>query len=363
MRGEPDKIRERKTNETLIEYFLSESSKLDSADPSQWKCAWRSYTGWAERNAVDLGEVRKQETKDYKSYLKSEYNGRTPGTYFNRVKQIIDWLTNTKEASRNPFQKVDAPSSNKDTSKVEVKIDRLREAVLESRSQNIELFVFIIIALKTGLRIGEIVNLDLRDINLDHPISKAMPNPRQEVHNHPDNLYVDSDVSAGEVHNGEKRADSSKKNSFRKIPIDEELKSVLVWWIAMLPPTESPAKPLMRRIKDPKGRRHRAHAIQERITEWGRKNGLNSEDMKHFGVDAHWCRHWFSTKMRASIDDEEIVIGSAKGYVEGLRGDSEESTIETYTQEWEELGDEDDKEYREVFDDNIPKLFTGNQHQ
>lgn len=359
MRGEPEQIREKKDNESLLEYFLSESSKSGSAKASQWRTSWNKYTDWAQRNGVDLGEVGKQEVKNYKKYLENEFNGGTPSTYFNRSKQIIDWLTNTQEASHNPFEKVDAPSPPEDTSKLEVKIDELREAVLESRSQSIELFVFLVIALKTGLRIGEIVNLDLRDINLDHPISKSMPEPRTEVYNYPDTLYVDSSVTAGEVHNGEERTDSNKKNSFRKVPIDDELKSVLVWWIAMLPPTESPAKPLMRKLRDPEGQRRGEHSMQNKVSDWARRNDLNSVDMKHFGVDAHWCRHWFSTKMRARIDDDEVTIGSAKGYVEGLRGDSEDSTIDTYTQNWEELGDEDDKDYREVFEDNIPKLFTG----
>jgi site-specific recombinase XerC len=359
MRGEPEQIQERKDNESLLEYFLSESSQSESASDKQWRTAWRSYTDWLQKNSLDLGKVRKQEVENYKKHLENELNARTPATYFHRVKKIIGWLTNTEEASHNPFERVDSPRRPKDTSKLEVKIDELREAVLEARSESIELFVFIVIALKTGLRIGEIVNLDLRDINLDHPISKAMPDPRREVYNHSDTLYVDSSVTADEIHNGEERADSNKKNSFREIPIDEELKSVLVWWIAMLPPTESSAKPLMRRIRDPDGKRHASKAIQARITDWTRRNDLNSEDMKHFGVDAHWCRHWFSTKMRASIDDDEVTMGSAKGYVEGLRGDSENSTIDTYTQEWKEVRDEDDKEYREVFEDNVPKLFAG----
>jgi site-specific recombinase XerC len=359
MRGEPEQIREREPDESLLEYFLSESSQSSTAKDSQWRNAWTSYTDWTQRNNLDLGEVRKQDVKNYKQHLKDELNRSGPASYFHRNKKIIEWLTDTEEANHNPFQKVDAPKRPEETSKLEVKIDELRRAVLELRSESIELFVFVVIALKTGLRISEVVNLDLRDINLDHPISKAMPEPRREVYNYPDNIYVDSSVTEDEIHNGEERTDSNKKESFREVPVDEELKSVLVWWIAMLPPTESSAKPLMRRIRDPDGKRHARSAIQTRMANWTRRNNLNSEDMKHFGVDSHWCRHWFSTKMRARIDDDEVTIGSAKGYVQGLRGDSDNSAIDTYTHEWEELGDEDNKEYREVFEDNIPKLFTG----
>lgn len=357
MKGEISSIRSRKDGESLFEYYRAESG-VDLATVSAEKTAWRTYTDWAEDNNLELGEVNKKEVKEFKSFLLKEYNNSTPASYFSRVDGIISWLNRTEEADYNPFDHVDAPKRKDDTSKIDVNLDDLRDAILEVKSESIELFVYIMVALKTGLRSSEIVNLDLRDVHLDHPISKAMPDPRKELYNHPDTLYVDSTISKEEVHNGEKRTDGNKENSTRKVPIDRELKSVLVWWIAMQPPSESPANPLMQRVKDPVGGRYSGHSMRIRVTEWARRNNLNSADMKHFGVDSHWCRHWFSTTLRARIDDDEVTLGSAKGYVEGLRGDSEDSTIDTYTHEWDEVREKDDKEYREVYEENVPMLLV-----
>lgn len=361
MRGEVEEIRPRRDNESLVEYYLSETN--DSVDHPEtqkgYRTAWNTYTSWLEDNNYHIGEIRVEEAEEFRDYLIEKLNGGGPQLYFSRVKKTVEWLTNTEQATHNPFDKIDEPDYTRDSSKMEVGLDNLRAAVLDARSQSIELFVYIVMALKTGLRAAEIVNLDLRDIHLDHPISDEMPDPRTEIYNYPDALYVDSDIDKERAHNGEERRNGNKKNSHREVPIDKELKQVLVWWIAMLPPSDSPAKPLLRQITDPDGERFLKATMQQKTTDWARRNDLNSVTMKHFGVDSHWCRHWFSTLLQARIDDEEVIVGSAKGYVEGLRGDSEDSTIDTYTHEWEQLREEDNKSYREVYEDNIPKLFTG----
>lgn len=359
MRGEVEEIRPKEDGESLIEYYLSESDNSNAASGTKraYEGAWKAYKDWIKKEDLELGEIRKEHIEDFKEYLLSELNGGAPRLYFCQVRAIIEFLTETDEATHNPLNKVEEPEGKEDTSKIEVSLDQLRDAVLNAKSESITLFVYLVIALKTGLRSSEIVNLDLRDIHLNHPISKAMPDPRTEIYNHPDSLYVDSSISEYQIHNGEKREDGNKKKSSRKVPIDQELKSVLVWWIAMLPPSESPANPLLRATRSTDGHRYKANTMSNKVTRWARKNDLNSINMKHFGVDSHWCRHWFSTTLRANVDDDEVTIGSAKGYVEGLRGDSADSTIDTYTHEWDQLRDEDDKNYREVYEDNIPKLF------
>lgn len=360
MKGDVEEIRARKDGESLVNYYLSESDEGKAYGPKTkdgYRTSWSTYTDWAEGNDLDLADIEKEEAIEYKKHLLDKLNGESPSHYFGHVSKIIAWLTETEEADFNPFANVRPPEQPKTTSKMEVGLDELRKAVLDARNRSIVLFVYLVIALKTGLRASEIANLDLRDIHLDHPISKVMPDPRREIYNYPDTLYVDSAITKGEVHNGEERKNGNKKRSTRQVPIDEELKSVLVWWIGMLPPTTSPAKPLMRKINDPDGERYTKDPLQKRVKQWTRSNNLNSSDMKHFGVDSHWCRHWFTTTLRARIDPDEVPIGSPAGYVEGLRGDSSDSVIETYTHEWSELT-EGKKAYREVYEDNIPQLFV-----
>ena len=360
MRGKPDEIRHREDDESLVEYYLSES--LNGKDCTEstkvsYRSSWSAYTNWVEENGLRLDEISEEEAREFKNYLMNSRDGWTPENYFRRVKIVIEWLTNTKEADYNPFSNVKAPETEGETTKMEVSLDKIRDSVQSALRESIVLFVYLMIALKTGLRSSEIVNLDLRDIHLDHPVSDVMPRPRQEIYNKPDTLYVDSTITEEEVHNGEKRNDGNKDNSTRQIPIDDELKSVLVWWIGMLPPSKSPAEPLLRKVSDPHGERYAQSTMQERVTRWSRNNNLNDKYMTHFGVDSHWCRHWFSTTLRARINTDEVVVGTPKGYVQGLRGDSDDSTIETYTHEWSEVV-ENGKPYRKVYEDNIPQLLV-----
>jgi len=65
--------------------------------------------------------------------------------------------------------------------------------------------VLIVTLLKTGMRVGELCNLDLRDLTLSDPEIEAAfeTEPRPQLDTRPDSLYVDSAPSRGRVVNGE----------------------------------------------------------------------------------------------------------------------------------------------------------------
>ena len=56
-------------------------------------------------------------------------------------------------------------------------------------------------------------------------------------------------------------------------------------------------------------------------------------------------------------------MGGAKEYVQGLRGDTDDDVIDTYTQEWDTLRLDDDPEYREVYEDAMPQLLIPPQSE
>ncbi len=365
MRGEPETIRPRRDDESLVEYYLDETTRpLAEGTKNGYRYAWNRLEDWANDNGYTIGEMGKSEVEkmceDWEQ--DSDIQEHVAYGYINKISRVVSWLVNnTNEANYNPYEDYefyfDPGRDDGETSKLEVSTSELRELLQDVLQYRIEIFVYLFIALKTGMRSGEIINLDLRDIHLDHPISKSMPTPRIDILNHPDTIYVDSSISEGRSHNGEVRSCSNKPKSTRKIPIDEELKNVLVWWIGMLHTTTSQANPLLRKVTDPEGERISQPTVTRYVSEWARENEMNAPGMKHFGVDSHWCRHWFSTMLRARIDEGEVPIGTAKEYVQGLRGDSEDGVIATYTQEWEEAIEDDGKDYSEVYEDNIPQLL------
>lgn len=103
-----------------------------------------------------------------------------------------------------------------------------------------------LLAFKLGIRASEALNLDLRCLNIDHPIYKRELDSHSvrlhpEVRNHPDTLFVYESFSAGSIipdpdnfaGEGEKRTDANKRvqNGGSLLPIDSELKTALIAYV------------------------------------------------------------------------------------------------------------------------------------
>lgn len=362
MKGEYEGVRSRRDGETYVEYYLDHHN-LEESSEGNYRSAWNRLERWCNENEHDVDEMNRARVESLCEDWENddELSNGTAQAYIRHISKLVDWLVaETDEASYNPYRpfRTYFSTEKNGTEKIEIPDSKLKTALRDAKRFRIELFIYLTLLLKTGMRSAEAINLDLRDINLNHPISEKMPPCRTEIRNHPDTIYIDSSIRKGKEHNGEIRQQANKKDSTRKIPVDKELKNTLVWWVAMLPPTTSPAKPLLRKVTDTESRRISASQVQELVTEWSRRNDMNSKEMKHFGVDSHWCRHWFSTRMQANISPSEVPIGTPKDYVKGLRGDTDTDTIATYTQEWKQVEELSNKSYREVYEDNVPKLFT-----
>jgi len=238
-----------------------------------------------------------------------------------------------------------------DTSRVEIPMADMKKAVQETK--HYERRTLVTVFLKTGLRQGEVVNLDLRDINLDHEFSdRLLPVPRHEIREDPDTLYIDATINEGDVVNGRKRVSTNKRKRSTKIPIDNELKSVLIQWLMARPPTICPADPLFVRINGPhSGDRHSDDSIKFTLRRWAKKQGWYEKGAgERNNVTAQFFRHFFTTHMRRRVDSEEIGGNEAKYFVKGIRGDTGDDVIDTYTQNWGNY-------VRNAYKSNIYKLY------
>jgi len=355
MKGKPKGVDFEGDDRSLVEYYLDNTSLEPSTDKN-YRTAWGRLTEFAEREGIEINEIDEQQVVDFCEFLKrdDEVHARTAENYLSRLSNMVSWYTSRGLLDYNPFSMVLETSPfdyRTETIKREIELDELRAALLDTL-QPVTL-TLIVLLLKTGLRISEAVNLDHRDINLDHPISERMPAPRPEVADKPNALYVDSSISDGEVHNGELRQNGNKPNSYRVLPVDGELKQVLAWYIAMAPPSQSDADPLLRQSKSsPIGNRFTSHSLRRYyFTPWAERQGWSDPD-RDDSVTPHWCRHWFTTMLRRRIKQDEIKIGTVEDYVKGLRGDTGDDVIETYTHNWGE-----NQWMRDAYIDNIPSLF------
>lgn len=176
----------------------------------------------------------------------------------------------------------------------------------------------IVLSLKTGIRQGELINLDLQDVHLNYTPLKnhdhyADIDYHPEIENRPDTIYVTSGIEEGEPYRGEERQYGNKRKVSTKFPIDGETKHALVRWLAARPPTPNvPTDPLF--VTSYEGRfrrisRYRVHKIITDATDhmgWNDLKPPEDKDFDEFDRLSHkWCRHRFSTKMR---DPEKLGV-------------------------------------------------------
>jgi integrase len=196
--------------------------------------------------------------------------------------------------------------------------------------------------LKTGMRVGELCNLDLRDVSLP-AVRELGVDVRPQLDGRGTALFVASEHSVGDVTNGERRTASNKRKRSTVVPIDDELRAVLLRWLAVRPDPISPAQPLFLSTRDNWGKRVTPHVVHHVVEEhasnrgWYREGGGAEEN-----VTPHYFRHFFTTHLRDRTGD--------RGIVKYLRGDVAGDIIDTYTHNW---GDR----VRETYESQIYRLL------
>jgi integrase len=202
--------------------------------------------------------------------------------------------------------------------------------------------------LKTGMRVGELCNLDLRDLALDDDtpidaVSNGIVTSRPHLDGRGPSLYVAAEPAAGAVVAGEERTASNKRKRSTVIPVDDELEVALRRWLAIRPAARSPAEPLFVSTSGSWGSRLTPdmvhHLVEGHASDagWHRSGGGAEEN-----VTPHYFRHFFTTHLRDRTGD--------RGIVKYLRGDVGGDIIDTYTHNW---GDR----VRETYERHIYSLY------
>ncbi len=190
--------------------------------------------------------------------------------------------------------------------------------------------------LKTGMRSGELCNIDLRDLSLEHPSHRTPPRPVLATHSN--SLCIPAEHTYGRESGGEVRTASNKRKRETIVPVDDELERALVRWLAVRPDTPAGgAEPLFTATAQGWGTRltpdivHHVVETYARAHGWYRTGGGAAEN-----VTPHYFRHFFTTHLRDRTGD--------RGVVKYLRGDVASDIIDTYTHNW---GDRVEQTYLE----------------
>ncbi|WP_418285076.1 tyrosine-type recombinase/integrase [Halorubrum sp. DTA46] len=342
----------------------SARAPADVEDPIGYFIEDLTYHGKTERTRESYGRVLRQfeafldaETtpgtathRDCMAFvhsLRGEVADSTVATYAAYLHRFYGYMTEVGVFDGNPMTLVMEEMDetvDKDPARRDIPIPTMRSFVTDIRHPLHRALV--VTLLKTGMRVGELCNLDLRDLAVaDDELSDAFDlGARPMLADRPNSLYVTPDATVGKELNGEVRTASNKRKRGTVIPVDDELARTLKRWLAIRPDTDSPADPLFVGTAEAWGERLDPEAVRHIVEGYAREEGwYRTGGGATENVTPHYFRHFFTTHLRDRTGD--------RGVVKYLRGDVADDVIDTYTHNW---GDQ----VRETYEANIYRLLA-----
>ncbi len=344
---------------------MSRSAAVDPEDPVGYFIEDLTYHGKTERTRESYERVLRRfeaflpegtspETATHRDCmafvhsLRGDVAESTVATYAAYLHRFYGYMTEIGAFGGNPMTLVMEEMDetvDKDPARRDISVSAMQEFVVGITHPLHRAMICTL--LKTGMRVGELCNLDMRDLTLtDSELEAAYDlGTRPALADRPNSLYVTPDATVGEELNGEVRTASNKRKRTTVIPVDDELASVLKRWLAIRPDSPSPAEPLFVGTVEGWGERIEPQSVRHiveqyaREADWYRTGGGAGEN-----VTPHYFRHFFTTHLRDKTGD--------RGVVKYLRGDVADDVIDTYTHNW---GDQ----VREAYEASVYRLLDG----
>ena len=332
------------TDSDHISYFLDDITYQGKTDRTQdaYRRVLRDFETYLDGRELSLGDANHRDCMAYVHQLRGDVAESTVATYTSYLHRFYDYMVRVGRLEDNPMaivvEEIDE-TINTDPARRDISVAGMRSFV-DAVAHPLDRAV-IVAFLKTGIRAGELCNLDTRDIHLSDAPTGAGHRPRLDGRE--GSLFVDSAPQAWSVYNSEERTASNKRKRPTTIPVDEELQQVLREWLAIRPDPLSDADPLFVSTTDGWGKRltpdmvHHIVETQARTAEWYRDGGGPEEN-----VTPHYFRHFFTTHLRDRTGD--------RGVVKYLRGDVATDVIDTYTHDW-------GNRVRRVYENNIYSIL------
>jgi integrase len=262
--------------------------------------------------------------------LRGDVSDSTVATYAAYLHRFYAYMTQVGTFESNPMTLVMEELDERvetDPERRDVSLDGMR-SFLAGISHPLHRAV-IVTFLKTGVRVGELCNLDVRDLRLDGSAAGTEYDlgGRPQLSGRSDSLFVAAAPARGESYNGETRTASNKRKRDTVVPVDAELRRSLERWLAVRPDAVSPAEPLFCSTVDSWGQRLTPTGVRRFVTKYASEEGWYREGATAAeNVTPHYFRHFFTTHLRDRTGD--------RGIVKYLRGDVAGDIIDTYTHNW-----------------------------
>jgi site-specific recombinase XerD len=327
-----------------VRYFLEDITYQGKSGRTRdaYERVLTEFTGYLESRGLTLADANHRDCMAWIHRLRGDVGESTVATYASYLHRFYAYMVEVGTFDENPMalvtEEIDESIAT-DPKRRDVSVPAMRAFVADI-GHPLDRAV-VVTLLKTGIRAGELCNLDLRDLHLSEPALASGHRPHLD--GKPESLYVPAEPTRGEVYNGEQRTASNKRDRATTAPVDAELARTLREWLAVRPDPRSGAEPLFVSTADAWGKRLTPdmvhHMVETRTRErgWYRTGGGPEEN-----VTPHYFRHFFTTHLRDRTGD--------RGVVKYLRGDVASDVIDTYTHDW---GDR----VREVYEANVYSLL------
>jgi integrase/recombinase XerC len=343
MSSETERDRLEMDTSNPVEYFLEDISYQGKSRRTRdaYERVLTEFTGYLDGRDLTLSQANHRDCMAWIHQLRGDVGVSTVATYASYLHRFYSYMTEVGTFEENPMalvmEEIDESIAT-DPQRRDISVAAMRSFVADI-AHPLDRAV-VVMLLKTGMRAGELCNLDLRDLHLSGTDTGVEHRPNLD--GKADSVYVPADPSQGEEYNGEPRTASNKRERATTMPVDAELAQVVREWLAVRPDPRSSARPLFVSTADEWGKRltpDMVHHLVERHARrqgWYRTGGGPEEN-----VTPHYFRHFFTTHLRDRTGD--------RGVVKYLRGDVASDVIDTYTHDW---GDR----VREVYEAHIYSL-------
>jgi site-specific recombinase XerD len=318
-------------HEEPISYFLDDVTHHGKSERTRacYERVLRNFEDFLEGRSDACG-VKTASYRDCMGFvhdLRRDHSESTVATYASYLHRFYAYMAEVGVFDENPMalvmEEMDE-SINTDPARRDVSMAEMH-AFVGSISHPLERAV-VLTLLKTGMRAGELCNMDLREIHLEDAGVPTGPVGIQ-VSGRPNSLYVPSEPTRGAEYNGETRDASNKRRRDTIIPVDGELSRTLERYLAIRPDPVSDAEPLFVSTSGRWGKRLTPDMVHHVVETNARAHGWYADGGGvEQNVTPHYFRHFFTTHMRDRIGD--------RGVVKYLRGDVAQDVIDTYTHDW-----------------------------
>jgi integrase/recombinase XerD len=306
----------RSNSNDLIEAYYEdcELKGMSQGAIRRYKTSVLIFNDFLTHRGMSLLDVNKDALRDFLRYLRQvrKVKHKTIENYFSALSSLYEYLEFEEYIIKNPvlavrrryLRQYKSDISDASTRKL-ISVEEMKmliNSVLDARDKAV-----ITLLAKTGIRRGELISMDVDDIN-----------------------WVENSITLK----------PKAKRSNRIIFFDDETARILKRWLRL------------RQMRDPKGdalfigetgTRLNRNGVYTAVTKHAQRVGLHDHDSDkmedHFSP--HCCRHWFTTHLRRA--------GMKREFIQELRGDRRRDAIDIYDHI-------DKEELREAYLAHIPQL-------